>query len=131
MHPSRALHKQEPRVQHHEIRQAIVAYFEVWDALVGLPGVKHAKGHLRHQADIVMALKSETQLLQAVCHNLWSGPATLKHVWQHFMLAIVPALAFSGLGGLGRKAQNSPASSFCQLDKQSCKGKPLMIRQLL
>ena len=53
-----------------------MAYFEVWDALVGLPGVKHAKGHLRHQADIVMALKSETQLLQAVCHNLWSGPAT-------------------------------------------------------
>ena len=108
-----------------------MAYFEVWDALVGLPGVKHAKGHLRHQADIVMALKSETQLLQAVCYNLWSGPATNNHVWQHCMLATVPALAFSRLGGFGRKPHNSPASSFSQLDKQSCEGQPLMIRQLL
>ena len=39
-------------------------------ALVGLPSVKHAKGHLGHQPDVVMTLKAQPKVLQALCDNL-------------------------------------------------------------
>ena len=98
---------------------------------MGLPGVKHAKGHLGHEAGIVVALESETQLLQALCYDLWPGPAADRHAWQHFNVTVGPAQACSRLKNFGKDAQNSPARSLCQLNKQSCKGQPLMIRQLL
>ena len=78
-----------------------------------------------------MALESETQPLQAFCYDLRPGSATNRHAWRNLIVAFVLVLAFSRLKNTGREAQDSPACSLCQLNKQSCKGQPLMIRQLL
>ena len=45
---------------------------------MGLAGVKHAEGHLRYQAGVVVALKAQAEVLQTLRHHSGVCPASFS-----------------------------------------------------
>ena len=73
---------------------------------MGFPGVEHAEGHLGHEADVVVSLKFEAQVLQALCHDLWPCPAhdisfRQTHMWPQLPLPLSYLVSLESSPDLG------------------------------